>query len=118
MGVRSKQLNLEELYSLLDPRYSGAGEYIDVTIGTNWNLDSGTGYYVQTINDAVLSKVTADCKMVVEVKHELNETDVEKELKDDLFFNIQKIEPSEASITVYSSAELATEFKIRILYFG
>jgi len=115
--VRSKQLDLPELYDVLDPRYAKAGASVcklnEVTITTNWELNGN--YYMQTIGD--MEDITASCKSVVQVKKLVEDTYEQTLEKDNLFANIVKIVSNDGSITVYSNKALTEAFDIQVLSF-
>jgi len=112
--VRTKQLNLPELYEVLDPRYTKAGTLIELTVTTDWVLDGN--YYVQTISD--IEGITAESKLVVQVKKSVDDTYEQTLEKENLFAHIIKIVSTNGAITIYSSKALETSFDIQVLYFG
>jgi len=114
MGVRSKQLNLPELFEVLDPRYGKAGAIKEVTIGKDWTLEGS--YFVQTIEN--IEGLTVDSKLVVQVKKSIEDTYEENLKKENLFAHIVKIVSGENSLTIYSCSELDTSFDIQVLYFN
>jgi len=113
-GIRAKQLNLPDLYAELDKKYGSVGATVEVTVGTEWNKDGN--YFVQTIDN--VEGITANSKMIVQVKEDLNATHIENLEKEGLFSHIVKITSSENSLTIYSSDEIRTSFEIQILYFN
>lgn len=116
-GIRSKQLDLEELYGVLDSRFMGKMEAITVTITeSNWTKENDQ--YLQIIEDKSLENVNSDTKLVVKVKILDEDTYDEVLEKENLFAHITKIIPSEKSLKIYSYKNLETSFDIQISFFN
>jgi len=115
MGIRSKQLNLPELYEAFDLRYGSAGEMIIATIGETWTKTDKDNYFTQVID---MEGITDDSKLVIQAKTTINETYEETLNRENLFAHIVKIVPGENKLTVYSSKALETAFEIQVLCFN
>jgi len=117
MGVRSKQLNLPELYGVLDLRYGSTGQKEEITISSdNW-IEQGN-YFVQVISDDKTKDFKETSKLIVHAKSDINNTYEENLEIENLFAHIVKIVSGEGNLTIYSSKALNTSFDIQVLYFG
>jgi len=116
MGVRSKQLNLPDLYKVLDPRYGSAGDIEEITIRA-YDWEKQGDYFVQVITNDTTTKFKDDNKLIIDVKFDVTQT-YEKNLElQNLFAHIVKIEYGNGSLTVYSTEYLDTSFNIQVMYF-
>ena len=112
-GIRGKQIDLEDLYKELDPRFSSAGITKDVTVSNKWTNEGN--YYVQTVS---LDGINADSKLIVQSKQSIDDSYEENLEKENLFSHIVKIISNENSLTIYSCKELEVPFEIQVLYFN
>jgi len=114
-GIRSRQLNLPELYEEFDNRYGRPGVILDITVSNTWTKSKSGNYYVQEIDN--LEDVTPDSKLIIQVKKSLESSYEENLEKENLFAHIDKVVCGEGKIAIYSCKDLDVPFDIQVLCF-
>lgn len=115
MGIRSKQIDMDELYNELGQHFVSAGTSMDITVPTVWSKATGDRYYSQTIQN--LSKIDENSKLFIRPKFDLEKTEEENASNEALFSHVVKATPGSNSITFYIDSEepLDTSFIVSIM---
>jgi len=118
MGIRTKQIDLEELYGVLDERYSPHGKVKNISVPAKWNVDADNGYFYQTLDGEDFAEIIPESKLIIQPKYTFSETYEENLENENLFSHIVRVVPGEGSITFYSNSSLEDSFDISILIFN
>jgi len=109
--IRTKQINMPELYEALDSRY----KVLDVSIPSAWSKEENEIYYKQNvaINGAT---ITSDSKVVIQTRFDLSKTVEENAENEALFTHIVKAtQNDDNTITFYSETAMESALNVSIL---